>query len=122
MSAETFHAINPATGEQLEPAFRESTQADVDAAMSAAADAFEKTLDLPPRWPADLLDAIAAEIMTLGDALLERAERETALPRPRLIMERMRTCGQLQMFAKIVRDGSWVDAVIDTADPNRKPM
>lgn len=122
MSAETFHAINPATGEQLEPAFHESTQADVDAAMSAVADAFERTLALPPRWSADLLDEIAAQIMGLGDALLARAEKETALPRPRLMMERMRTCGQMQMFAKIVRDGSWVDAVIDTGDPNRKPM
>src|SRR5262249_33651996 len=36
--------------------------------------------------------------------------------------ERARTCGQLRMFAQIVRDGSWVDAVIDRADPNRQPQ
>src|SRR5439155_20623256 len=79
------------------------------------------TLDLPPRWSADLLDAIASKIMDLGDALLERGEAETALPRVRLTGERARTTGQLKMFAQIVRDGSWVDATIDTADPKRTP-
>jgi NADP-dependent aldehyde dehydrogenase len=29
---------------------------------------------------------------------------------------------QLKMFAGIVREGSWMEAVIDTADPNRQPM
>src|SRR5205807_808458 len=42
--------------------------------------------------------------------------------RPRLIGERARTIAQLKMFANVVRDGSWVDAVIDTADPDRQPM
>src|SRR5439155_17617237 len=66
-------------------------------------------------------EAIAAKIMDLGDALLERGEAETALPRPRLTGERARTTNQLKMFAQIVRDGSWVDATIDTADPTRTP-
>ncbi|HEX5472118.1 MAG TPA: aldehyde dehydrogenase (NADP(+)), partial [Lacipirellulaceae bacterium] len=78
--------------------------------------------DGDPRWSADLLEAIASQIEALGDELLERGELETALPRPRLIGERARTCGQLRMFAKIVRDGSWVEAVIDRADPNRQPL
>ena len=60
--------------------------------------------------------------MDLGDAALERAEAESALPRPRLIGERARTIGQLKMFATIARAGGWIDAVIDTADPNRAPM
>jgi len=33
-----------------------------------------------------------------------------------------RTVGQLKLFADVVRDGSWVEAVIDTADPNRQPI
>jgi NADP-dependent aldehyde dehydrogenase len=117
----TFHAINPATGEELEPAIREATPADVDTAVKDAVDALIATSMLPPRWQAELLDTIAAKIMDLGDGLLERGEAETALPRARLTGERARTTNQLKMFAEIVRDGSWVEATIETADPNRKP-
>ncbi len=121
-SPATFNGVNPATGEALQPPIGEAGGAEVDAAAKAATAAFEQTLDLPPRWQADLLEAIAAKIMDLGDALLERGEAETALPRPRLTGERARTTNQLKMFASIVRDGSWVDATIDTADPKREPM
>ena len=121
---QTFHAFNPATGERLEPGFREASDVEVDAALTAAAEAFRELSadDAPPRrGHALLLDELAARIMDLGDALLERAESETALPRPRLVGERARTVNQLRMFANIARDGSWVDAVIDTADPARTP-
>jgi len=118
----TFKATAPQTGALLEPGFAESGAGEVDAALEAAREAFEKTLDLPPRWPADLLDRIADRIMDLGDALLARAESETALPRGRLTMERGRACGQLKMFAQIARDASWVDAVIECADPKRAPL
>src|SRR5438034_6692800 len=117
-----FSAGNPATGQTLQPSFAEAGAGEVNAAMEAASDAFEKSLDLPPKWPAELLDAIAAKIMDLGDPLLERVEMETALPRPRLTGERARTCGQIKMFADIVRAGSWVEAVIDYADPKRAPL
>ena len=120
--ADTFQSSDPATGETLPPAFPEASERDVDDALRAASTAFEVFLDLPPRWTADLLDAIADRIMDLGDALLDRAGRETALPKPRLVGERARTCNQLKMFAALVREGSWVDAVIDRADPNRAPM
>ena len=121
MTQPTFHAINPATGQALDPPIIEATTSDVDVTADAAQKAFEQTLDLPPRWPADLLDSIAGKIMDLGDALLDRGEAETALPRARLVGERGRTTSQIKMFAQSVREGSWVEAVIDTADPERKP-
>jgi NADP-dependent aldehyde dehydrogenase len=116
-----FHAINPANGQKLEPAIHESTSEEVSAAVAAAKNAFEQARGRPARWPAELLERIADRMMNLGDPLLERAQAETALPRPRLIGERARTVGQLKMFASIVREGSWVDATIDTADPKRTP-
>jgi alpha-ketoglutaric semialdehyde dehydrogenase len=119
---ETFDAVNPATGETLTPHFAEATVNDVDAALSAARHALLAVRERDPLWPAELLDAIAAQIEGLGDDLLERGELETALPRPRLTGERARTCAQFRMFAEIVRDGSWVEAVIDRADPNRQPL
>jgi 2,5-dioxopentanoate dehydrogenase len=118
----TFEAKNPATGDALVPVFAEATVAEVDAALSAAQHAFLEVRQRDPYWPAELLEAIASQIESLGDILLERGEQETALPRARLMGERARTCGQLRMFANIVREGSWVEAVIDLGDPNRQPM
>ena len=55
------------------------------------------------------------------DELVERAEQETALPKPRLQSETARTSGQLRLFAKVVEEGSWVMARIDRADAGSKP-
>jgi NADP-dependent aldehyde dehydrogenase len=46
---------------------------------------------------------------------------ETGLPEARLTGERGRTVGQLKLFASYIREGSWVDARIDKADPTRTP-
>jgi 2,5-dioxopentanoate dehydrogenase len=60
--------------------------------------------------------------MKLGDSLINRAMDETGLPSGRLQGERGRTVNQLKMFADLLRDGSWVDARIDTAQPDRTPI
>jgi NADP-dependent aldehyde dehydrogenase len=44
------------------------------------------------------------------------------LPEGRAKGERGRTVGQLRSFATMVAEGSWVDATIDKAKPNREPM
>ncbi len=44
------------------------------------------------------------------------------LPRPRLEGKRDRTVGQLRMFAEVVRNGDFVGARIDPAQPDRKPL
>jgi len=59
--------------------------------------------------------------VVLGDELLKRAHLETGLPEARLTGERARTAGQLRLFAQIAREGSWVDARIDHAIPDRQP-
>lgn len=119
---ETLHAVNPATGETLEPAFTQATDAEVDAAMQAAQRAFTVTCTLSVEQRVQLLEAIAAQIMALGDQLLQRAHVETGLPLARLTGERARTCNQLKHFADLLREGSWVDATIDTAEPQRQPL
>jgi NADP-dependent aldehyde dehydrogenase len=93
---------------------------EVAAAARAAADAFR--LGLPKLARAALLDAAADAILAQGDDLLTLASHETSLPAsPRLAAERDRTVFQLRMFAAIVREGTWVEAVIDRADPARTP-
>src|SRR3954452_25360967 len=81
-AGQRFDVTNPATGETLTPAFSEATRQQADAVVQAAVEAFEATLTMDPRWPWTLLDRVAVNILDLGDALLERAEAETALPRP----------------------------------------
>ena len=71
---------------------------------------------------AEFLEAIANEIMELGDVLLEKTHEETTLPLARLTGERGRTCTQLKLYASLLRNGSWCDAVIDTAMPERQPL
>lgn len=117
-----FHGLNPANHERLVPAFHEASSADVDHALRAAAAAADVLRAGRAEDRADFLDAIATEIEALGDALLARAQAETALPLARLQGERARTCGQLRLFAKTVREGSWVDARIDPALPARQPL
>ncbi len=117
-----FHAINPATAAELEPDFHEGLPADVNAALNAAVAAFNDFRTCPPEQRARLLESIAAEIEALGDALLQRTMLETGLPLVRLQGERARTCGQLRLFAGVVREGSWIDARIDPALPDRQPI
>ena len=122
ISGKTFSAFNPTDGTKLEPAFLEGTHADADHAMRHAEDAFEIYRRIGDVARAEFLDAIADEIMALGDELLQRANLETGLPFDRLTGERGRTCGQLKAFAALIREGSWVDARIDTALPDRQPI
>lgn len=74
------------------------------------------------RDKAKFLLAIANEIEMLGDELLQTAHEETNLPMGRLTGERGRTMGQLKLFANLINEGSWVEATIDAAIPDRKPL
>ncbi|MBL9206971.1 MAG: aldehyde dehydrogenase (NADP(+)) [Opitutaceae bacterium] len=117
-----FRAANPATGQSIEPDFHEASLAEASAALEAAAIAFADTRVRSGADRARLLETMATEIEALGDELLQRAQAETGLPLARLTGERGRTCGQLRLFAQVVREGSWVDARIDPAQPARQPL
>jgi len=122
MSTPSFRAVDPATGEPLEPPFVEASAADVDAAAMAAASAFDDYRRRTAAERADFLERIAGALESLGDELIARARAETALPEARLVSERGRTVGQLRLFASVIREGSWVDARIDRAQPDRQPL
>lgn len=117
-----FMATAPAQGEPLPGAFRTINLAQAGRAVEKAAAAFLPYSQLHPHKRADFLIAIAEQIEAIGDPLLERASAESGLPLARLTGERGRTCGQLRMFANLVREGSWVDARINPALPDRQPL
>ena len=119
---QTFQANNPADQTVLNPPFHEATVAEAGMALRLAHESFDAFRSRSPEERAKLLDTIADEIMALGDALLERAHQETGLPMARLTGERGRAVGQARLFAELIREGSWVDARIDTAIPDRQPL
>ncbi|CAD5911551.1 aldehyde dehydrogenase (NADP(+)) [Streptomyces cyaneofuscatus] len=113
-TGDAWYAVAAATGEPFGPPHRDaSTEQVAEAARLAAADS-RAFRTLPPERRAAFLDACAEEIETLGDALLELAARESGLPPARLTGERGRTCGQLRLFADLVRSGTALGARIDT--------
>ena len=75
-----------------------------------------------PEVLAGFLERIGDLIMAAGEKLISTCAEETALSVDRLVGERARTVNQLKMFADQVREGSWVDARIDTPLPDRKPI
>src|SRR2546426_827501 len=119
---EAIHAINPSTGEAIGPAFCSATSEEVDKAAQLAGKAFSLYSRTGGKQRAAFLRKIAESIERLGDELVTRATQETALPPARIKTETSRTCNQLRLFAELVEEGSWVDARIDRADPNREPL
>ncbi|WP_461450373.1 aldehyde dehydrogenase (NADP(+)) [Mucilaginibacter sp.] len=119
---ESFKALDPSTGEYLEGEFQKADTLMVNNALNAASAAFKVYKHIAPVNKAKFLRAIAAEITALGESLINRAVAESGLPVARLTGELGRTTGQLNMFASLVEEGSWVDAVIDTAQPERLPL
>lgn len=120
-TGETFRAVSPLDNQPLDPAFHFAGMAEVDSALKLAEAAFAIYRETTGWQRAALLERIADEILALGDDLITRARLETGLPEARLVGERGRTVGQLRLFAEIAREGSWVDARIDTALPERQP-
>jgi NADP-dependent aldehyde dehydrogenase len=117
-----FQGVNPATGAELDVEFFDADGTEIDRAMTLADRAFDTYRALPTKARASFLDRIGAQIDAIGDALIERAVAETGLGADRLKGERARTVNQLRMFAKLIGEGSWVQARIDKPLPERKPV
>jgi 2,5-dioxopentanoate dehydrogenase len=118
----TFNAINPANNQKLEGEFVNASVSEINEVIDKATIAFAIYRKKDKNNIASFLDQIADEIVNLGDTLIQRCHLETALPIARLEGERGRTINQLKLFANLVREGSWVDARIDTALPDRIPL
>ena len=95
---------------------------DLNTVMFQSVEAFKKYRKFSGKQKAIFLRAIANEMETLGMDLIHTAMQETNLPEGRLIGERGRTIFQLNMFANLLEEGSWVEARIDSANLNRQPI
>ncbi len=121
-AGEAFRGLDPARSEALDPPYGSAGSAEVERACALAWAAFDTYRETSLEDRARFLEAVATNILDLGDALVERATAETGLPRARIEGERARTVGQLRLFAGVVREGSWLDARIDPAQPDRAPL
>jgi len=122
MTQATFVARAAADGSDLPGAFAISSPADVAEACALADAAFDQFRDLAPETRASLLDRIAARLEANGPAIIARAMAESGLPQARLTGELGRTCGQLRLFATVVREGEWLGAAVEPALPDRQPL
>ncbi|MEE9407175.1 MAG: aldehyde dehydrogenase (NADP(+)) [Polaribacter sp.] len=118
----TYKTFNPELNIENETVFTEATSQEIDAAVNLASQAFKEFRTISGAKKAEFLNTIADEILTLDDTLVKTYCSETGLPEGRAKGERGRTVGQLRNFANLVAEGSWIEATIDAAQPNREPM
>lgn len=117
-----FRGVNPATAQELEPVFACTSLRELDRAVQRAAEAFHVFGRLPGKRRQEFLESIASGLQASAPAIIQRAHAETALTVPRLQGEMARTCYQLRFLAALAGEGSWVDARIDHAAPDRQPQ
>ncbi len=116
----SVNAVDPRSGDLLEN-YLETPIGDVEDLVAATVDAFaDPRLADPARRSAALRGAAAA--LRASDQLPELCEAESGLPAPRVSGELERTCVQLELFADVVDAGEHLEAIIDPADPDAKPV
>jgi len=118
----TFKTFNPQTNTENSILYSEASDIEIQQAIELATDAFAVFKLVSGAKKSEFLNEIANEIEALGDELVKTYCSETGLPEGRAQGERGRTVFQLRSFANLVKEGSWVEATIDTADLNRQPI
>lgn len=121
-TASAFRSFSRLTGVALDLEFTRATDAEVDAAAERSFQAFLAYRNFNGERRATFLEAIATELEAAAPAITSRYVQETALPEARANGELARTCAQLRMFARVAREGKWLEARIDTAQPDRQPL
>lgn len=90
-------------------------------ATAAASNAVAELSASSPTQRAEWLRAVAEALDAECDGLAAIADEESALGMPRLTGEVRRTTGQLRMFADVLKEGSYLEVMIDHADQEATP-
>lgn len=102
--------------------FNEATSSEINIAVTLAEKAFHIYRNINPGDKVFFLESLAENIAVSKDIFIKVAMQETKLPQPRLEGEVQRTINQIKLFASLLKEGSWVNAIIDTAQPGRNPL
>ncbi|MFS4492037.1 aldehyde dehydrogenase (NADP(+)) [Maribacter sp. 2308TA10-17] len=119
--AKTYKTFNPLLNIENENEFVEASIEEINEAVFLASDAYITYNQRSGVEKAVFLNRIADEILAMDEVLIQTYCSESGLPEGRAKGERGRTIGQLRAFAALLEEGSWVDATIDTAIPDRIP-
>jgi len=117
-----FQGVLAATGELLPQVFTEATVDEANEALLKATSAFKTYRKISDEKRASFLNAIADEILAIGDLLIQTACAESGLPEARISGERGRTIGQIQAFANFISNPIWKREIVDEAMPERQPL
>ena len=117
----SFKTFNPQLNKENAEVFIEATQDEINEAVSLSNQAFATYKNCSGKEKANFLNAIADELLALGETLLDQYCSESGFPKGRAEGERGRMIGQLRSFAEMLEEGSWVQATIDTAVKDRQP-
>ncbi len=116
-----FKAFNAQTHSAIDIKFADATALEVNTAITRANEAFTSYSQLSAKQRATFLRTIGAEILALGDELVETACGETGLPAMRIQGERGRTIAQLGLFADLLEAGEY-HGIIEHANNDRQPL
>lgn len=115
MSTELVKSIDPRTSEGVELDISATTRAELDDALTDALEAGDHLASATPRVRAELLGSMAGALQDDRSAIVDAADRETALGPARLNVELDRCVGQLGHLADVLVDGTYLEATIDHA-------
>ncbi|MFK0003985.1 aldehyde dehydrogenase (NADP(+)) [Paenarthrobacter sp. NPDC090522] len=116
----TIAGTNPYTGKRLEPIATESSDVDVDRIARGSRSTFGYLRKLGREGRARLLESIADAVDIGAEGLIKAADEETGIGTTRLAAELNRSTYQMRFFAEVLREGSYLEATIDTA--GQSPM
>lgn len=113
--------MDPRSGRSIGESVADTTPAELDRLAAAAVAAFSQWAATSREQRARVLEEIADALDAEAPALAAIADGETALGLPRLQGEVQRTSGQLRLFAAVIREGGYLEAILDSPNPATTP-
>ena len=117
----TVQGYDPRTGEPVGDGVAETTAEQLESVLAGAAAAFPVFRSTPPGVRAQFLTLLADRLDAAAGELVPLAVAESGLPVPRLTGEVARTSAQLRLFAQVITEGDYLEAIIEEADPGATP-
>ena len=117
-----FKTFNPKLNKNNECDFYEATLDEVNNAVNLAYNAFLEYKNINSLKRSEFLDSIVDQILLIQNEIVKVYCKETGLAEGRANGELGRTVGQIRSFSELLKKGDWVNASIDTADPERTPV
>ena len=107
---------DPRTGTAVGSGIPETTADELEALLARAEAAFDPFSRSEPAVRIALLNGLADALDAHTAQLADLAAMESGLPLGRVTGEVGRTSGQLRLFADVVKDGAYLEVILDSAD------